>query len=509
MRTAVLLGAGASADAGLPLTNQLAQELVRRFGLQHQRSPLTRVLNFVYGAMVSHETEQGGDPFAAVNVETLFSAIRLLRDRNTHEVAPFASWRAGVGALDASSDARALSRRVEQGALKATGPRFGSGDDLLDAIRAVVHQETGVGGDGTSYAELEPLLRELVAEILSSPVTVDYLSPLADLALSQPGGLDVITLNYDLTIEMMAEQRSVPVRRGIETWRPGEDLDIESADGTINLTKLHGSIDWATETWSRERGTLPQKIARVASGGSRHSDPAIVIGNREKLETEGSTLALLRRFEQSLRRAERLVIVGYSGGDAHVNAVVRDWANADRRRTITVLDPQWPRLNLGWGREDFRDELNRHLGRPGESGDGRRLAAVRAFASDGLARALALTPAPSDPEHWFSVDARTDRHVVTLEVKNDGRDLELTRFYPRRLSGSGSAYPNGIEVMHPAAEHDEHLVHSVSIPEFPAGSSVTVRLTFIDARTAAEWFLQVRGDHELDSVEEKFGRLVG
>ena len=59
----MLLGAGASADASLPLTH-LAEKLVRRsnetdtpvFGL---RSNWVSALNFVYGSMVGPQAEDG------------------------------------------------------------------------------------------------------------------------------------------------------------------------------------------------------------------------------------------------------------------------------------------------------------------------------------------------------------------------------------------------------------------------------------------------------------------
>lgn len=88
-RTIVLLGAGASRDAGLPLTSQLAEMLVARFNRQSPRLPFVQALNFVYSAMIGHQGEDGSDPLRAVNIETLISAVRLLQQRESHEVAPF------------------------------------------------------------------------------------------------------------------------------------------------------------------------------------------------------------------------------------------------------------------------------------------------------------------------------------------------------------------------------------------------------------------------------------
>jgi hypothetical protein len=97
-RTAVLLGAGASRDGGLPITCELPEVVFRRpahasDGSSRRPDRLT-ALNFTYGAMVSHRTREGSDPHEAVNIETLISALRLLRKREDHEVAPFVlNWR--------------------------------------------------------------------------------------------------------------------------------------------------------------------------------------------------------------------------------------------------------------------------------------------------------------------------------------------------------------------------------------------------------------------------------
>lgn len=131
-RTIALLGAGASADAGLPLTNQLARLLVAKSNEDRSIArPTIRALNFVYGEMVGHQADDGGNPLQAVNIEKLISAVRLLRSRQDHEVMPFvASWKAGA-----------------LGFGNATAPRH-LGSDLVRAIAREMVRE------GTATADL-------------------------------------------------------------------------------------------------------------------------------------------------------------------------------------------------------------------------------------------------------------------------------------------------------------------------------------------------------------------
>lgn len=49
-------------------------------------SGVTEALNFVYGEMAAHRGARGENPLAAVNTERLISAVRLLADRDNHEV---------------------------------------------------------------------------------------------------------------------------------------------------------------------------------------------------------------------------------------------------------------------------------------------------------------------------------------------------------------------------------------------------------------------------------------
>lgn len=241
-RTAVLLGAGASRDAELPLTEHLAEQLVASFDRElktmnrwarQDQEPVVRALHIVYGAMVSHATEQGHSPLSAVNVERLVSAVRLLRDRRTHEAAPFiAAWKAAIEDVDdhplpiSDSD---------------LGQHVGFKHDLRFEVNglardiATIAKATMAPGDGATFARLEDELLRRICELLSAPKSVAYLHPLIRFAERQPGGLDITKLNYDLTIELAAAECGVPVDSGLSRWQPGTPMTFENVDGRINL----------------------------------------------------------------------------------------------------------------------------------------------------------------------------------------------------------------------------------------------------------------------------------
>src|SRR3954453_17786314 len=93
-RISFLLGAGASADARLPMTGQLTRCIVESL-------PSSLALRFVCSALIGHRGVQGVSPFADLDVERVFSAVRLLAERRDHEAAPFVyAWNPGVDSFD-------------------------------------------------------------------------------------------------------------------------------------------------------------------------------------------------------------------------------------------------------------------------------------------------------------------------------------------------------------------------------------------------------------------------
>jgi hypothetical protein len=436
-RVVVLLGAGASRDAGLPLTEELARRLVEDFdaelngmvqwdrNLPRQKS-VVRALHAVYGAMVAHATSRGESPLTAVNVERLVSAVRLLRDRSDHEVTPFvAEWLRVIQEIDSHplsvSDSdleKTLSLDLDHG-FRSSG--------LSEKI-AQIARDINMPGDGDVFRDLERQLLQRVTKILANPSTVDYLSPLMDLAASQRGGLNIATLNYDTTVEMVAHQAGVSINTGFHGWRPGESPSFFPIDGVINLLKIHGSVDWTRRrrnSHSPEHNTFTQFVYEDEADPMNNADPLIIVGDREKLTAEGPTLGLMRAFEKALLEADRLVVVGYSFRDAHINTVVANWLGAEAHRTITILDPGWttpPQMVIGYDTDlSFWDSLRYEAGISLTAQDGRVLV-IPSTAKDGLAQALVEAPL-SRLTQEIALIACLDEDQPFLRICNRGYDL--------------------------------------------------------------------------------------
>ncbi|WP_213816127.1 SIR2 family protein [Glaciihabitans sp. dw_435] len=432
-RTSVLLGAGASVDAGLPLTQELAERLVEMANegdTRFVRNSWVRSLNFVYGAMVGYQAEDGSNPLTAVNVERLISALRLLRNSRDHEVAPFvASWKPGALGVGQPNLDSSMGRAVK-GAIGTAlgGGHFVGEQELVNSIADIARAVSG-GGNPRSFATAEEQILDGLSKILGELDNVDYLQPIADLAKSQPGGLDVLTLNYDLTVETMARDVPVEVDRGIERWTPGVPLGFEHVDERINLVKLHGSLDWQ---YLRSRSVVAAPKVRVMTSDPEVDDayndgqprqPWIVVGDREKLGTDGPTLALMRAAEDALFATTHLVVVGYSFGDAHINTMIRDWLLGDDERTIAIVDTRWEDL------DPFRDGLLREYGASSRLGRQSRIIPLRGTAAQMLAEALTAKPEVT-PETYATASVESvDEDIVCFRIRLLGPRLRSAAVY--------------------------------------------------------------------------------
>lgn len=100
----LLLGAGASVEAGVPSAYKMTEEILKRFNdaQNHALREYAKVLNFVIGGLLFDAGKRNNNPLTnGVNVEDLFNAVLLLSERNRLEVSPFVgSWDSMIEAFD-------------------------------------------------------------------------------------------------------------------------------------------------------------------------------------------------------------------------------------------------------------------------------------------------------------------------------------------------------------------------------------------------------------------------
>ena len=357
-QTTVLLGAGASVDAGLPIATSLTRKIAEAIqdDWRYEHWGVAATLNRVIGSIIAHETARGASPYDGVDVERVFSAVKMLSERESLEISPFvAAWND-----ESVRDSDELPSFWAKNFKEALTTHFDS--RLERSFREGVESLTRRGPKPHEFLRvMEAMLSKL--DSILSPGTddaFDYLSPIFTLANT----VSVATLNYDLGVETAAARAGISVDRGIELWTGGFDWSWGIHPG-LRLLKIHGSLDWtlpAPDYLPRSK-PLPQSPPRIGLRrlGTQSTDeaPAIIFGARDKLQAEGPFLAMLQEFSRWLGGTEELIVVGYSFRDAHINITIRDWLQSEPNgnRQLTIIDPTFPVSSGSMSEPNFRDWL--------------------------------------------------------------------------------------------------------------------------------------------------------
>jgi hypothetical protein len=378
----VLLGAGASKNAGVPTSFEMTQEIVHALNEDFGWKQETRALNFICGALAAYDAAAGGDPYRGLDVERVFAAVELLARRKNLEVTPFvAAWHPAVDSWDRRMLPASWDRNFAEALLKDS-----HSSSARDLVLQLIRTETGTS-DGATYRELmKDMVSQLVALISTTRKQVSYLESLVAVGRSAEG-ITIATLNYDLSIEHTGANANVPVHTGIQDW---------IAEGTwrwsrrgVRLLKLHGSIDWRLKETPPDNGRMGfTTVEQIDAPAEDSRPPALVFGHGGKLRATGPFLSLLAEFETQLSQAHELLIVGYSFRDDHVNEVIRRWLAEDDSNHITVVDPHFPTARRWTEHESFRDEMigafRPRLGQDDDDASGTRLTIIRQSAADAL-----------------------------------------------------------------------------------------------------------------------------
>jgi len=295
--TVVLLGAGASADAGLPTTQDLHGELRGRLEPLYQN-----LATLVF-------TNQH------VDVERLFRVIEFIHTVETRE---------------RPSDRQVLHESHDIARLVSAW--------TPDVQEYIDTQGAAVGG--TPTGELIDHLYDQLWQLLwigpDDSRDLDYLRKLLD---ASRGGT-IVTLNYDNALEA-ASLVGLPIP--IDTRPRPKDRSLPVPGGTkwVRIVKLHGSLNWITDKSSGSVTTLSTTellTTRLAAqwSGARPPTPGIIFGAGNKLRAAGPYLDLYIEFRAALCDAQRLIIIGYGFRDEHVNELLKQWIEEPTRRPKLV-----------------------------------------------------------------------------------------------------------------------------------------------------------------------------
>ena len=286
-----LLGAGASANAGIPVSSQMVENIEKL--LKTSEWEKYKDLYFLIKSGINYSAGLSGD-LPLFNIETLLFVLEELVQKEKHLLYPFiGSWNI----------------------------RFN--EVIKDNFKLI----------SSFQKEIKKQLKDWVGiEDASKSEYFKYFKKLKD---KLNHSLRVFTLNYDKCIEVNTKNPGFEfsLERGFERdtkkWnhkRISERVRDDEPD--IYLYKLHGSIDW-----KRDRET---NVVKYVDNEAPYPD--LIFGTQNKLSYSDPYLFLFSEFRHYTLNAKLIVCIGYSFSDEHINGLIEQALKQDgTKRLLSVM----------------------------------------------------------------------------------------------------------------------------------------------------------------------------
>jgi hypothetical protein len=297
-----LLGAGASAEAGIPPSGKMIDHIEELMGASGSADwkPYCNLYNHIKSAIHYAAGLKGQFKEAVTyNIETLVNTLYELERNEEHPLYPFiASW---------NSRLVSLSR--------------------------------GDNGDFSKVREFRGrILRQLKSWVSPEDTSLaDYYKGLKPLQRGLTFPLRIFSLNYDRCVEDLSAP-DFRVETGFEgvgpkfpwDWERFEDTDAGPTPPEIYLYKLHGSVNWKRDP----EGNLI-RLAQTETIAPEKME--LIFGRDFKLEAADPYLFYTYEFRKASLEAKVIVCIGYGFGDPHINKIVTQALRRDEARRLLVI----------------------------------------------------------------------------------------------------------------------------------------------------------------------------
>ncbi len=190
--------------------------------------------------------------------------------------------------------------------------------------------------------------KHILRYVSRRPTTVNYLDGIQ--SFLQPAPLDIFTMNYDVVIETWCQQRGLSFTDGFNPQGEWDQSELTTAECSVRLWKLHGSITWQQENDQISRtgrlGTLREEL-RTSELRSRTFDASIIYPAAQKTAT-GILNWLQTSFATRLATVDFLITIGYSFGDEHISTKIARALDQNTALHVIIVapTPDIPAANL-------------------------------------------------------------------------------------------------------------------------------------------------------------------
>ncbi|NBV98861.1 MAG: hypothetical protein EBR67_05040 [Proteobacteria bacterium] len=167
--------------------------------------------------------------------------------------------------------------------------------------------------------------------------------------------INIFSLNHDLIIERILEQKSKDFQDGFELKNGFQEFTDNFPDNNkINFLKLHGSINWFNVSGSDRNFYVNSKNTRIESMTYMYSNllensqeslfinqRAFLTGTQNKYEEYLMNIYsdLKWHYKRLLKDTEKLIVIGYSFGDYGVTTEIINWMHKKMDAKLIIIDP--------------------------------------------------------------------------------------------------------------------------------------------------------------------------
>jgi len=293
----IVLGAGASIEAGIPDSTQMIEWIQKKISNEDRSWNCFRDLYWYIRSSVFYadglEGKTGND--VRFDIERLVDVLEQLKQKEGHDLYPF------IGAWSPKL-------------IEVAGKNFHCISEFLDEILNILQ---------TKWLALQ------------KKESAGYYSNLLRFQEEYQYPLRVFSLNYDLCVEKVCGLEQV--QRGFHErkwdWRQFDEGFHSSM--ALKLYKLHGSIDWY---FTDDRTiTYSDTISSI-----QDQEIAMIFGTAYKLQYIDPFLFLAYELRKwSIDTARAIICIGYGFKDEHINGILGQSLRHDHdRRLLAVIGPK-------------------------------------------------------------------------------------------------------------------------------------------------------------------------
>lgn len=290
----VLLGAGASFCAGLPLTNQLTQRAIESETLSVESK---QILNAIQNSFAGATPEPHIEDYLSELIDWL------------------------------AITSRRAERRVDESNVSIGNESYTHSQltTAIDEIKKAISSEINV--------EIDSDIHERFVQALHRPIRPGK--------ESHKSCIDYLVMNYDTLIEDALALSMLRYADGLSGGASGwwDISTFDSNDIDARVFKLHGSINWAEHPST----TTPLRIAPHLKRNKEPSSrimiwPASTKYRETQLDPYAHLLERARTVLNPKNGGQRvLIITGYSFGDAHINLEIERGLNASNGNLTVIV----------------------------------------------------------------------------------------------------------------------------------------------------------------------------